>query len=63
MEDKDVFKYSLKRDQKFNTFPTKASIKCSSKGESTFISDLLFSKVSFWQVVVISAVNADWHAI
>ena len=63
MEDKDVFKYSLKRDQKFNTFPTKASIKCSSKGESTFISDLLLSKVSFWQVVVISAVNADWHGI
>ena len=39
MEEKDVFKYSLKRSEKV-TLPTKTSVKLSRKGEASFVSDL-----------------------
>ena len=42
MEGKDVFKYNLKCSENFKTLPTKTSVKLSSKGEATFVSDLLF---------------------
>ena len=47
MEGKDVFKYSLKRSEKAKTLPTKTSIKLSSKGEATFVSNLLFQRSVF----------------
>ena len=52
MERKDVCKYSLKRIEKVKTLPTKTSVKLSSKCEATFISDLLFHRLMFWQLVV-----------
>ena len=35
MEEKDVFKYNLKRSEKVETLPTKTSFKLRSKGEAT----------------------------
>ena len=45
MEGKDVFKYSLKRSEKVETLPTKASVKLSSKNEASFVSDLSFQRL------------------
>ena len=47
MERKDVCNYSLKRSEKVKTLPTKTSVKLSSKGEATFVSDLLFHGLVF----------------
>ena len=47
MEGKYVFKYSLKRSKKVETLPTKTSVKLSSIGEATFVSDLLFQRSVF----------------
>ena len=47
MERKDVCKYSLKRREKVKSVPTEISIKLSSKGEATFVSDLLFQRLLF----------------
>ena len=44
MEEHNLFKYSLKRIEQVKTLPTKTSVKLSSKGEVTFISDLLFQR-------------------
>ena len=46
MEEKDVFKYSLKRSEKV-TLPTKTSVKLSRKSEASFVSDLLFQRSVF----------------
>ena len=43
----DVCNYSLKRSETFKTLPTKISAKLSSKGEATFVSDLLFQRLVF----------------
>ena len=45
MERKDVCNDSLKRSEKVKILPTKTSVKFSSKGEATFVSDLLFQKL------------------
>ena len=37
MEEKDIFKYNLKRSEKVETLPTKTSVKLRSKGESSKI--------------------------
>ena len=50
MERKDVCKYSLKRSEKVKTLPTKTSVKHSSKGEATFVSDLLFHRLIFLEI-------------
>ena len=47
MERKYVCKYSLKPSEKVKTLPTKTSVKLSSKGEATFVSDLLFQRLLF----------------
>ena len=47
MERKDVCKYSLRRREKVKSAPTKISIKLSSKGKATFVSDLLFQRLVF----------------
>ena len=47
METKDVCNDSLKRGEKVKTLPTKTSVKRSSKGEATFVSDLLFQGLVF----------------
>ena len=49
MEGKDVCKYSLKRSYKVKPLPTKTPIKLCSKGDTTFVFDLIFQKlVSFF---------------
>ena len=53
MERKDVCNNSLKSSEKFKTLPTKTSVKLGSKGVATFVSDLLFQGLVFWQTVVI----------
>ena len=40
MKGKDNFKYSLKHSEKVKMLPMKISLKISSKGEATFVSDL-----------------------
>ena len=49
MEGKDVFKYSLNVTWRLPTFtktlPTKTSVKRSSKGEATFVPELLFQRL------------------
>ena len=47
MERKDVCNDSLKRSEKVKTLPTKISVKLSSTGEATFVSDLLFQGLVF----------------
>ena len=47
MERKDVCNDSLKRSEKVKTLPTKTSVKFGSKGEATFVSDLLFQGLVF----------------
>ena len=47
MERKDVCKDSLKRRDKVKYVPTEISIKRSSNGEATFVSDLLFQRLLF----------------
>ena len=41
MKGKNIFKYSLKRNEKAKPLPMKTSLKISSKGGATFVSDLL----------------------
>ena len=53
MERKDVCNDSLKNSEKVKTLPTKTSVKLGSKGAATFVSDLLFQGLVFWQAVVI----------
>ena len=53
MERKDVCNDSLKSSEKVKTLPTKTSVKLGSKGTATFLSDLLFQGLVFWQTVVI----------
>ena len=55
MAEKDIFKYSLKSSEKVKTLPTKTSVKLSSKGEVTFVSDLLFQL--FWKTILILALK------
>ena len=45
MEEQDVFKYSLKHDMTVKTLLTKTSLKLSSKGEATIVSDLWFQRL------------------
>ena len=47
MEGKDVCKCSLKHSEKVKTLPTKTSAKLSSKGEASFVSDLLLQRLIF----------------
>ena len=47
MERKDICNDSLKRSEKVKTLPTKTSVKFGSKGEATFLSDLLFQGLVF----------------
>ena len=47
MERKDVCKHSLKGSEQVKTWPTNTSIKFSSKGEATFVSDVLFHRLLF----------------
>ena len=47
MERKGVCNDSLKRSKKVKTLPIKTSVKLSSKGEATFMSDLLFQGLVF----------------
>ena len=47
MEGKDVLRYSLKRSRKVKILPMKTSVELSSKGEATFVSDLLFQRLLF----------------
>ena len=51
----DVFEHSLKRSQKAKNVPTKTSVELSSKGETAFISDLLFQCL----VVLANGCNID----
>ena len=53
MAGKYIFKYNLKRSEKVKTLPTRKSVKLSSKGEVTFVSDLLFQRL----VVLVSGCN------
>ena len=47
MEGKDVLRYSLKRSRKVKILPMKTSVELSSKGEATFVSDLIFQRSAF----------------
>ena len=47
MERKDVCNDSLKRSEKVKTLPKKTTVRLSSKGEATFVSDLLFQGLVF----------------
>ena len=53
MEREDVCNDSLKSSKKVKTLPTKTSVKLGSKDSATFISDLSFQGLVFWQTVVI----------
>ena len=53
MDRKDVCNDSLKSSEKVKTLPTKISVKLGSKGPATFLADLLFQVLVFWQTVVI----------
>ena len=46
-ERKDICKYSLKRNKKVKTLPTKTSVKLTSKSEASFVTDLLFQRLVF----------------
>ena len=45
MAGKYVFKYIFKRSEKVKTLPTKTPVKLSSKGEATFVTNLLFQRL------------------
>ena len=63
MEGKDVLKYSLKRSRKVQTLPMKTSVKLISKGEATFVSDLIFQSSAFGKWLLYSFNDCKGHEL
>ena len=63
MEGKDVLRYSLKRSRKVKILPMKTSVELSSKGEATFVSDLIFQRSALANGCCISFNDCKGHEL